>query len=763
MATRSLQSVLADMSLGLVRQDRRNLFLGGTSQAEMQMLQAGLANSSAPNFLSFLAGVAGANATIQEQRSQQFEMANKLSERKDQSQLNESVIAENEAQTKLANEQTIYYGGESKARQASLNAQAENSLADAGKTRVETNFVAPLSIAEIENRRSQSGLNNAQAREIPANAASQRRLDEARVRNTDVTTDGQVVSNRYIPQRQEAEIGDLKARAYSNRQDGRLKEIDTIDRRASNQANIRLTDAQSDATRQNAETGVFNANTGRIEAGIRERLGYRNDDTQRFVAQLNNTTQREGNYISANVTMRGQDIDWSRYKMGDVTENRKINENARQFDGNQGVRESTTAANYGQASNYFANSNQPSYNPANKLKISDGLTVSNQDDVKLNKALKRMESSGWANEIIAEADRQGVDPALVLAMATQESEGNPRTVPSTRGAIGLMQVMPSTAREIANDKNMNEVYVEGDIKQNIRFGVYYLKKMLTKYNGDTRLAVAAYNAGDGAVDKAGGVPNNRETPNYVRNVEYFANKIVDAAARQDASRNNGGIVNPVTSPLPAATTNRPVQQPNVQQPAAVASPVAPTNVTTPPLNDVQTNRQRQLNANLQASNAAAQLPFAKPELTPEETLKILKRQGDGVLSVKPSDMKEAFIKIISQPAANSGKFVSFVEAMADGSSNPALVKSLTRQYKENYAVLNKAGNSGKYTVQQLRDISKAVNEKFIPSAANENDKTYIQALIKEKELLEQVRKQGLNSIDLKYLDDYANKISGSSQ
>lgn len=110
--------------------------------------------------------------------------------------------------------------------------------------------------------------------------------------------------------------------------------------------------------------------------------------------------------------------------------------------------------------------------------------------------------------VTAEAQRQGVDPALALSVAHAESGFDPSAV-SPKGAVGPMQLMPATAKGLGVDPN--------DPAQNIRGGVSYLKQQLDQF-GDPKLAVAAYNAGPGAVQRAGGIPQNSETPGYVDKV-----------------------------------------------------------------------------------------------------------------------------------------------------------------------------------------------------------------------------------------------------
>jgi hypothetical protein len=117
-----------------------------------------------------------------------------------------------------------------------------------------------------------------------------------------------------------------------------------------------------------------------------------------------------------------------------------------------------------------------------------------------------------AEKLVREAaERHNVDPALVRAVIETESNWNPAAT-SRKGAVGLMQLIPTTAQRFG----VNDAY---NPQQNVDAGVRYLKTLLERYNGNLDLALAAYNAGEGAVDRAHGVPSYRETKNYVQKVQ----------------------------------------------------------------------------------------------------------------------------------------------------------------------------------------------------------------------------------------------------
>jgi soluble lytic murein transglycosylase-like protein len=113
------------------------------------------------------------------------------------------------------------------------------------------------------------------------------------------------------------------------------------------------------------------------------------------------------------------------------------------------------------------------------------------------------------------ARRHSVDPNLVRAMIKVESNFNPHAR-SRKGAMGLMQLMPSTARELS-------VYNPYDPAQNLDGGIRHIKSLLEQNGGDVALSLAAYNAGQGAVNRHRGVPRYKETQDYVKRItEMYA-------------------------------------------------------------------------------------------------------------------------------------------------------------------------------------------------------------------------------------------------
>lgn len=136
----------------------------------------------------------------------------------------------------------------------------------------------------------------------------------------------------------------------------------------------------------------------------------------------------------------------------------------------------------------------------------------------------------WDEMIAGTANRHQVDPNLVRAIVRVESNFNPSAV-SPKGALGLMQLIPSTARRFG----VSDVFDPG---ANLDGGVRYLKYLMNLYGGDLRLSLAAYNAGENAVADHNGIPPYRETQDYLRKISELYPLNLNPTAEQ---HNNTGI------------------------------------------------------------------------------------------------------------------------------------------------------------------------------------------------------------------------------
>lgn len=143
------------------------------------------------------------------------------------------------------------------------------------------------------------------------------------------------------------------------------------------------------------------------------------------------------------------------------------------------------------------------------LQFLDGIEPTPDRDCSLLSGVSpsRQEIEAWVRRW---APNYGLDPALVLAVISAESAFNPRAH-SEQDARGLMQLIPATAKRFG----VREIW---DPAQNMRGGMAYLKWLLQRFDGNVKLALAAYNAGEGAVESYQGVPPYRETRNYVKRI-----------------------------------------------------------------------------------------------------------------------------------------------------------------------------------------------------------------------------------------------------
>jgi hypothetical protein len=165
-------------------------------------------------------------------------------------------------------------------------------------------------------------------------------------------------------------------------------------------------------------------------------------------------------------------------------------------------------------------------------------------------AKQRDRRSSYDSYIERYASQYRVDPTFVRAVIQVESDFNPRCV-SNKGARGLMQLMPETAREYG----VRNVF---DPEENIRGGIHNLADLLQRYRGDLQRVLAAYNAGDGAVAKYRGIPPYEETMTYVKRAltVYYGTPYGQAtgfAGRRDGRKLAGGFgsrVQPLVALLP---------------------------------------------------------------------------------------------------------------------------------------------------------------------------------------------------------------------
>jgi soluble lytic murein transglycosylase-like protein len=167
----------------------------------------------------------------------------------------------------------------------------------------------------------------------------------------------------------------------------------------------------------------------------------------------------------------------------------------------------------------------------------------------------------FAAEIDAAAQRNGLDPALLRGLIRQESNFD-ANAKSPAGAMGLTQLMPATAAGLG-------VTNPSDPVQNIEGGAKYLKQQLDRFGGDVSKALAAYNAGPGAVQKYNGVPPYAETQNYVKNVTAYANEYRRQAGTTATTATASTATSAALSASPLVTAALGVQTPTV--PAATAS------------------------------------------------------------------------------------------------------------------------------------------------------------------------------------------------
>ena len=148
-------------------------------------------------------------------------------------------------------------------------------------------------------------------------------------------------------------------------------------------------------------------------------------------------------------------------------------------------------------------------------------SISNNNSISFSNTLENISSTKSLDDIFEKAaQKYNVPVSLLKAIGKAESGFNPKAV-SPAGAQGVMQLMPATAKSLGVTDSF-------DAEQNIMGGAKYISQMLNKYDGDVKLALAAYNAGSGNVAKYGGIPPFKETQNYVKKVMSYAGEDLKA-------------------------------------------------------------------------------------------------------------------------------------------------------------------------------------------------------------------------------------------
>lgn len=179
--------------------------------------------------------------------------------------------------------------------------------------------------------------------------------------------------------------------------------------------------------------------------------------------------------------------------------------------------------------NNIVNINQP------KVYNTNSDRVNNTDGKSFSSYLKETKS---LDDIFEEAAiKYNVPVNLLKAIGKAESNFNPNAV-SRAGAQGVMQLMPATAKSLGVKDAFNP-------EQNIMGGAKYISQLLDKYDGDTKLALAAYNAGMGNVKKYGGIPPFKETQNYVVKVMKYMNEELGAGSVTSTAKPAASVTIPV--------------------------------------------------------------------------------------------------------------------------------------------------------------------------------------------------------------------------
>ncbi len=226
------------------------------------------------------------------------------------------------------------------------------------------------------------------------------------------------------------------------------------------------------------------------------------------------------------------------------------------------------------------------------------------------------------------AQQEGVDPNLLKAVVAVESQFDTVSV-STRGAVGLMQLMPETARELGVSNRFNP-------EQNLRGGARYLKQMMERYPNSLPMALAAYNAGPNAVSRFGGVPPFPATKRYIHNVmSYFAKsvpgsnnpkKLYRARKKQDSDPTLVADAHQRVVRLLGNTDEDGEDTPSVRSPRPIPAPKA-----------VHSVKNRSKSSNSQTASVSASTPTHTARVVPYVAARHISSRYEARNTVDSSD------------------------------------------------------------------------------------------------------------------------------
>lgn len=287
------------------------------------------------------------------------------------------------------------------------------------------------------------------------------------------------------------------------------------------------------------------------------------------------------------------------------------------------------------------------------------------------------------SDIINEAaSKFKIDPKLIKSVMAQESSGNPNAV-SSKGATGLMQLMPATGQKVADDIGIKG-YSALNPRDNIMAGAAYLSQQYYKYGKDIEKTLAAYNAGPGAVDKYGGVPPYKETQNYVAKIMASYRELTGEAEKsrnQEAARAKQEANNREQEARRLASENKRVADEKQREADKLADSERQA---------IEENFQLAMERVMELN--AAKLELSKVGMSKTEALGAdLKAQGYSPDEIQQrvavaqettyAGMKQQLVDLYSQATMTNDEYQRFILLHREGLT-PAMVETIEQMGKE---------------------------------------------------------------------------------